>query len=221
MHPRTQAKVLRALQEQEFERLGGTRPIRVDVRVIAATNQDLRLRIAEGRFREDLLFRLDVVSISLPPLRERLDDVEVLARAFLDELNASAARPKCGLSPTVLAALRDHAWSGNVRELRNAMERAVLMGPGPRIEVADLGLSPAPVGPGPIVKLPPGGVDYREVERALLLQALEQAGWVQKRAASLLRMSRRQLNYRIRRLGITHASWRKNRGSEGDSTQGD
>ena len=224
MHARTQAKVLRVLQEQEFERLGGTRPIRVNVRVIAATNQDLRELIARGRFREDLLFRLDVVSLVLPALRERPEDIPELALAFLAELEGGRSQEVRGITPDALAALRAHSWPGNVRELRNAIERAVVMGQAPWIEVHELGLEPERSSAGradELVRLPPGGVDYREVERSLLLQALERVGWVQKRAAALLRMSRRQLNYRVRRLGITHEGWPKNRGATRDSAQGE
>jgi transcriptional regulator with GAF, ATPase, and Fis domain len=212
MHPHIQAKVLRALQEREFQRLGGTGSIRVDVRVVAATNQDLRALIARGRFREDLLYRLDVVSIHLPPLRERMEDLPALAAEILAELSSAAPAE---LESAALALLLTHTWPGNVRELRNVLERAALLG-GTRIAARDLRLGPPRGGPrepapGRFVCLPPGGVDHREVERELIVTALEQAGWVQKDAAQLLHMSRRRLNYRIRRLGITHPTWRANR----------
>jgi transcriptional regulator with GAF, ATPase, and Fis domain len=215
MHPHTQAKVLRALQEREFQRLGGTGSIRVDVRVVAATNQDLRALIARGRFREDLLYRLDVVSIHLPPLRERPGDLGALALEILEEL-AGETGPR-ELAPAALARLAAHVWPGNVRELRNVLERAALLA-GPRIEAGDLRLGSARGGAFPtvgpeegLVRLPPEGADHRAVERELIVTALERSGWVQKDAASLLRMSRRRLNYRIRRLGIAHPSWRVNR----------
>jgi transcriptional regulator with GAF, ATPase, and Fis domain len=215
MHPHTQAKVLRALQEREFARLGGTGSIRVDVRVVAATNQDLRALIAGGKFREDLLYRLDVVSVHLPPLRERLEDLPELAAEILGELEREAGSHE--LSGDALARLGSHSWPGNVRELRNVLERAALLA-GPRIRGGDLRLSPNPTaiatsrgGPSGLVYLPPGGADHREVERELIVIALERTGWVQKDAASLLRMTRRRLNYRIRRLGIAHPSWRANR----------
>jgi transcriptional regulator with GAF, ATPase, and Fis domain len=223
MHLRTQAKVLRALQEQEFERVGGARPIRVDVRIIAATNQDLRGAIERGKFREDLYFRLDVVSIHVPALRDHPQDIPLLAGDFLAHFNASTHHRKAGISPDAMDALVKYPWPGNVRELRNTIERAVLMGEHHRIELPDLALpepgelaEPSPAGGPPTprepaVQLPAGGVDLREVERELILQALERTGWVQKDAAELLRMSRRKLNYRIRRLGITHRSWRRNR----------
>jgi two-component system response regulator HydG len=215
MHPPTQAKVLRALQEREFQRLGGSESIRVDVRVIAATNQDLRALIARGRFRDDLYYRLNVVPIHLPALRERPEDVLELAEEFLAELVGEPRQ----LTSAARDALHAWAWPGNIRELRNVLERAVLMGRGERIDVADLALDGAPtppradshVGAAPVVQLPSGGVDHREVERQLIVQALERANWLQKDAAELLRMSRRKLNYRIRRLGITHPGWRTNR----------
>jgi Nif-specific regulatory protein len=215
MHPHTQAKVLRALQEREFARLGGTGTIRVDVRVVAATNQDLRALIGLGRFREDLLYRLDFLSIHLPPLRERMEDLPELALEILAELEPEAGPH--ALAPDALERLADHAWPGNVRELRNALERAALLA-GPLIRGCDLRLSgaraalpAAGAGSERLIRLPPEGADHREVERELIVTALERTGWVQKDAAGLLRMSRRRLNYRIRRLGIAHPSWRANR----------
>jgi DNA-binding NtrC family response regulator len=218
MHPRTQAKVLRVLQEREFERLGGSRPIRVDVRIIAATNQELEDRIADGSFRSDLYFRLNVVSIQLPPLRERPEDITVLAEVFLREFNNEIPAPRLGFTPKAIEDLLAYPWPGNVRELRNVVQRAVLMGSGPWVEPGDLGLPRdrampigRPVTSGGSIQLPEGGVDLEEVERVLIVQALERAGWVQKDAARLLHMSRRRLNYRIAKLGITHPSWRRNR----------
>ncbi len=217
MSLRTQGKVLRALQEREFERLGGSQPLRVDVRVIAATNQDLREMIRAGQFRAELLFRLNVITIRLPLLRERACDIPELALEFLREFNRLEARPKRGFSPLATDALMRHHWPGNVRELRNVVERAVLMGDSECVERSDLCLdAPEYEGAeGEVVRLPAEGIDYREVERLLVLQALERASWVQKDAAALLRMSRRKLNYRVQRLGITHPSWRKNRSGSG------
>jgi len=222
MHPRTQAKVLRALQEQEFERLGGTRSIRVDVRVIAATNQDLRQLISVGRFREDLFFRLNVVSVELPPLRERKEDIPELAALYLSEFSADHPRER-QLTPEALEALLEYPWPGNVRELGNTLERAVLMSDSAEIAVQDLGLpSSHPTADAVLeLRLPEAGVDYREVERELIIQALERSGWVQKDAARLLRMSRRKLNYRIQRLGITHPGWRRNRTQQDDPPEDD
>ncbi len=213
-HLRTQAKLLRVLQDGECERLGRAGPIRVDVRLVAATSRNLGEQIAEGRFREDLFFRLQRVSVELPPLRDRPEDIAHLAEHFFSEFNDEMPTRRRGFAPEALVALEGHPWPGNVRELRNAVERAVLLGESPWIGVDDLALrgvgKPFPSA-GARLLFPEQGVDYREVERALLVAALERAGWVQKQAARLLCMSRRQLNYRIRRLGITHPSWRSNR----------
>jgi len=214
MSPATQAKLLRVLQDQEFHRLGGTRILRTDARIVAATNRDLGERVRAGSFREDLLFRLDVIRIELPALRERAEDIVALAHRFLREFSAQSPRPARGFTEGALRRLRGHAWPGNVRELRNAIERAVLMAEGPRIRAEDLALSgegmlPAPS--GSVVRLSGAGVDLREMERALVVEALQRAGWVQKDAAQLLGVSRRKLNYMVQRMGITHPGWRRNR----------
>jgi DNA-binding NtrC family response regulator len=224
MSPATQVKLLRVLQDQEFYRLGGSRPLRTDARIVAATNRDLERALAEGRFREDLYFRLDVIAIPLRPLRERPEDAAALARHFLARFARELDRPGLALTPAALERIRGHAWPGNVRELRNLMERAVLMSRTRRIEAHDLpfGESLAERDPtGLRLELPPEGVSLGEVERALVLAALQRTGFVQKDAARLLRVSRRKLHYRIRRLGITHPSWRRNRprsGEEGRSS---
>jgi DNA-binding NtrC family response regulator len=214
MSPATQAKLLRVLQDQEFHRLGGTRILRTDARIVAATNRDLGERVRAGGFREDLLFRLDVIRIELPPLRERAEDVVALAHRFLREFSAQGSRPLRGFTEGALRRLRGHAWPGNVRELRNAIERAVLMAEGPRIRGEDLALSvdgPLEIPGGPATPSTGGRVDLREVERSLVVEALRRAGWVQKDAAQLLGVSRRKLNYMVQRLGITHPGWRRNR----------
>jgi len=221
MSPATQAKLLRVLQEQEFHRLGGTRVLRTDVRIVAATNRDLSERIRVGSFREDLYFRLDVIRIHLPPLRERPEDLVVLAHRLLEEVARRLERPARSFAPDALAWIRSHTWPGNVRELQNTLERAVLFCEGPRIRVSDLGVgsrgAPGRAG-GWEAELPPAGVDLREVERQLVLAALRRSRWVQKDAAALLSVSRRKLNYMIRKMGITHPSWRRNRGApSGDS----
>ena len=134
----TQAKLLRVLQEQRFHRLGGSKLLRTDARIISATNHDLDARIAEGLFREDLYFRLNVIRIHLPPLRERPDDLVDLAHHFLRELSAEMRHPIRGFTEAALAKIRSHDWPGNVRELHNTLERAVLMAEGPRIDAEDL-----------------------------------------------------------------------------------
>jgi len=232
MSPAIQAKVLRVLQDQHFHRLGGTRPLRTDVRIVAATNHDLEKAIAAGRFREDLYFRLAVIGIELPPLRERPEDVPLLAEHLLAELSHELGRPGRSFTPEALERLRTHPWPGNVRELRNLVERAVLMADSPCIGPEDLVLV-APQGPEPDAAPPrpaarPGSRDpagreptLEEVEREAVLGALRRSGWVQKEAARRLGISRRKLNYMIRRMGITHPSWRRNRGvTRGDGGAG-
>jgi two-component system response regulator HydG len=222
MSPATQAKVLRVLQDQEFHRLGGTRILRTDARIVAATNRDLEALIREGLFREDLYFRLNVIRIDIPPLRERPEDLVALAQRLLRECARELERPVRGFSEGALARLRAHRWPGNVRELRNAVERAVLMAEGPRVLARDLALGDASAreAAGWCPELPAGGVDLREVERELVLEALRRVGWVQKEAAALLGVSRRKLNYMVQRMGITHPGWRRNRSLPDGSTEG-
>jgi len=214
MSPATQAKLLRVLQDQEFHRLGGTRILRTDARIVAATNRDLAERVRAGSFREDLLFRLDVIRIELPPLRERPEDLVALAHRFLREFSAQSPRPSRGFSDGALRRLQGHAWPGNVRELRNAIERAVLMAEGPRIRAEDLALGGDGALPGAGIiggRTPGAPTALRDMERQLVVDALQRAGWVQKDAARALGVSRRKLNYMVQRMGITHPSWRRNR----------
>jgi DNA-binding NtrC family response regulator len=210
MTPATQVKLLRVLQDGEFHRLGGTRPLHCDVRIVAATNHDLEERVREGRFREDLYFRLNVIRVHLPPLRERGADLEALAHHFLEEFSKELGRPGLRFGAEALACIRGHRWPGNVRELRNAVERAVLLSDGEEIGAEHVGLG-ASAAPGWQPELPVDGLPLEEVERAVVLEALRRARYVQKDAAMLLRVSRRKLNYMIRRMGITHPTWRRNR----------
>jgi len=220
MSPATQAKLLRVLQDQEFQRLGGTRAIRTDVRIVAATNQDLEAAIQAGRFREDLYFRLNVISIHLPPLRERPEDVVALAHHFLEEFGRDLGRPRTGFTGAALERIRAHPWPGNVRELRNAVERAVLMADGARIDASDIGLSDtAPLAARAGAQGELGGLlagvdlSLEAMERALVQEALRRSRWVQKDAAKLLGVTRRKLNYMIARMGLTHPTWRRHRGT--------
>jgi DNA-binding NtrC family response regulator len=214
----TQAKLLRALQDQEFQRLGGTRVLRTDARIIAATNRDLERGIASGDFREDLYFRLNVITIALPPLRERHEDIESLALHFLEHFGQELGRPRQGFAPEARSRLLAHPWPGNVRELRNAIERAVLLSEGARIEAADLRFSSAShsLGGDWRPSLPAAGVALDEIERAVVVEALERHGFVQKDAAAWLRISRRKLNYMVQKMRLTHPSWRRNRDDAGD-----
>jgi two-component system response regulator HydG len=222
MSPATQAKLLRVLQDQEFHRLGGSRILRTDARIVAATNHELERRIAEGRFREDLYFRLNVIRVHLPPLRERPEDLVALAHHFAGRFADELGRPVRGFSPDALDRIRVHPWPGNVRELQNAIERAVLMASGPRIVPGDLSIVKAgqPAGREWRPELPPAGMSLRDYERELILEALRSTGFVQKEAAARLGVSRRKLNYMIQRMGITHPGWRRNRGEEGPEAPG-
>ncbi len=216
MSAATQAKLLRVLQDQEFHRLGGTRILRTDARILSATNQDLEEALRQGRFREDLFFRLNVIRIHVPPLRERPEDLIALAHHTLGRISINRGRPLRGFSDSALGRIREHSWPGNVRELQNAIERAALMAEGPRIRSRDLsvlGVSSRTDSSGWCPELPPEGVSLQEVERHLVLEALRRTRYVQKEAAGLLGISPRKLNYMIRRMGITHTGWRRNRTS--------
>jgi len=201
--PATQVKLLRVLQERRFERLGGTRSIEVDVRVVAATNQDLQQLIADGTFREDLFYRLNVVPVSLPPLRQRAGDVPLLVAHFLEKFNAGAKR----MSPQALEALVKYPWPGNIRELENTIERIVILSHGDEIGVPDLpaevraGVSPADR-PATGFALPDDGVDLEEVELDLVRQALDRTGGSVPKSAKLLGLTAKTLEARMQRLGL-------------------
>jgi len=207
MSPSTQAKILRVLQEHEFERLGGTRTLRVDVRLITATNRDLPAMVAAGQFREDLYYRLNVVSIDMPPLRERKDDIVPLANAFIQRFAGELKKRVEGLEPDAQKLLMRYNWPGNIRELENTIERAILLAEGRGIASSDLRIGELPTGGGSrdhaaIVKIPPTGIALEEIERHALIEALKMSNWVQKDAAELLSISPRVMNYKIKTLGI-------------------
>lgn len=199
MPPNLQAKLLRVLEEKTFRRIGGTGDIHVDCRVIAATNRDLAHMIEEGKFREDLYYRLSTVPILLPPLRDRGEDIPQLAEHFLDVYMRKFARVFTGFSETAMNKLLAYAWPGNVRELRNVIERAVLLSLGDTIEAHDivLGRVENPTQARHPVILPPGGLKLSEVERSLVEQALERTQGNQTQAAALLGISRDQMRYKI------------------------
>jgi Nif-specific regulatory protein len=199
-----QSKLLRALQERQIERVGGRRPMAVDVRIVAATNKDLEAAVARGEFRLDLFHRLSVVTVSLPPLRERREDVPALAEHFLRELAAENGR-EVRLLPDALDALVAHDWPGNVRQLRNVIEGAIVSSPSSVLAARDLALdAPAAVPPdGPPVGSPPAPPGpAADPETARLRDALVRAGYVKAKAARLLGMTVRQLDYRVRKYGI-------------------
>jgi len=214
MSPNTQAKILRVLQEHEFERLGGTRTIRVDVRLVAATNRNLAQMVSNGQFREDLFFRLNVVSIDMPPLRERKEDIEALATFFIRKFAGELKKKVDGLAPDAVKLLMRYNWPGNIRELENALERAVLLTEGPLISGGDLRLGELSTTPvsgdaSAVVKIPPTGIALEEIERQALIEALKMSNWVQKDAAELLSISPRVMNYKIKTLGIDFARGRR------------
>src|SRR6186713_2130972 len=208
MSPSTQAKILRVLQEHEFERLGGTRTLRVDVRLIAATNRDLPGMVQNGQFREDLYYRLNVVSIEMPPLRERKDDIVPLAGAFIRRFAGELKKKIEGLELDAQKLLMRYNWPGNIRELENTIERAMLLAEGRAIAADDLRLGESPTASGgsrdhaSVVKIPPTGIPLEDIERHALVEALKMSNWVQKDAAELLSISPRVMNYKIKTLGI-------------------
>ena len=206
MSPNTQAKILRVLQEHEFERLGGTRTIKVDVRLITATNRDLPAMVAAGTFREDLYYRLNVVTIQMPPLRERKDDIAPLTAFFIRRFSGELKKKVQGVDADALKLLLRYHWPGNIRELENAIERAMLLTEGPQIRMEDLRLgetvTSSPRDTASVVKIPPTGIPLEEIERMALVEALKMSNWVQKDAAELLAISPRVMNYKIKTLGI-------------------
>jgi transcriptional regulator with GAF, ATPase, and Fis domain len=212
MSPAVQAKFLRVLQEREFQRVGGARVLKADVRIIAATNRDPRASIAAGEFREDLYYRLSVFEIHLPPLRERPEDILLLSEAFLEEVGRSIGRPAAGLSESAREQLLVHSWPGNVRELRNAIERAVILCHGGLVSREHLPMSVArpheervTAAASRTAEFPVEGVPLSAVERELLVGALAKARNNKSEAARLLGLSRGQLYSLLRRHGLTDA----------------
>jgi DNA-binding NtrC family response regulator len=200
-----QAKILRALQEREIMRVGATRTIKVDVRTIAATNRDLEAMVKDGRFREDLYYRLNIIPITIPPLRNRRDDIPRLVDFFVAKHSASASRQIRGLTAGARNLIMTYSWPGNVRQLESAIERAILLCEGNEIEVEDLPVEMrqegTPAGAFDF-KLPPEGISFEDVERSLITQAMEQTNWNITRAAKLLGLSFRTLQYRLEKFGL-------------------
>ncbi|HPR54749.1 MAG TPA: sigma-54 dependent transcriptional regulator [Deltaproteobacteria bacterium] len=212
-----QSKILRVLEEREFERVGGERTIKVDVRVIAATNQDLYTLVERNRFREDLFYRINVVNIHIPPIRQRKEDIEPLVTYFIRKYCREFNKPQMGMDPQALQAIIDYDWPGNVREIRNCIERAVLLAEGEVVKPQDISI----LHPKPSQEAPSEGGDngdYRKSmstlalsEKEMILDALRKNDWIQKEAASMLGISKRVIHYKIRKYGITHPRWIKNR----------
>jgi DNA-binding NtrC family response regulator len=198
-----QASLLRVLQDHEFHRVGGTRMVKVNIRVIAATNKDLKQAVAAGKFREDLYFRLNVVTLTLPPLRERPDDIPALAEFFLTRFAAETKKPGLQLSPAALKALLAYAWPGNVRELQNVLERAAVLSEGKSIDAEDLALASGAVGQDGAATLDqPFHEAVEGHKKRIIRQALARTGGSQTRAAQLLGLQRTYLARLIKQMGL-------------------
>ena len=205
-----QAKLLRILEDKAFERVGGNRTIHVDVRVIVATNRDLEALIEAGKFREDLYYRINILSVGLPPLRERKDCIEPMAQTMLAKICRSLKKKIDGYSETVMERIKAYDWPGNIRQLSNVIERAAILQEGTIIRMDNV------IIPTPKQKVASGNLDQslsptQASEKELILNALEESLWIQKDAAEKLGLSPRTLNYKIKKYNITHPRWRKNK----------
>jgi DNA-binding NtrC family response regulator len=200
-----QVKLLRVLQEREFERLGGIKTLKVDVRVLAATNQDLRAALEEGTFREDLYYRLNVVPLNIPPLRERKEDIPYLVDHFLARFARESGKPLRGITPAAQKRLLEFHWPGNVRELENIIERAVALSGGDVLDVGDIRLDLSPARPALKSGLPfvPEGMTLEQYEDEIIQEALRRAHGNKSQAARMLGLSRNALRYRLARLGLS------------------
>jgi DNA-binding NtrC family response regulator len=207
--PSFQAKLLHVLEEKTFKRVGGVRDIQVDVRIIAATNKDLEKAVREEHFRQDLYYRLKIIPIQLPPLREREGDIPLLVQLFIEHFNREFRKSVQGFTPRSVHVMEQYPWPGNVRELRNIVERAILLGMGDSLDLADLpseirdrsGAGGTESAEG-VLSLPQGGVILEELERDLVRQALKRSNGNQTRAAKLLGLNRDQIRYRIEKFGL-------------------
>jgi len=207
MSAELQGKLLRVIEEKAFKRIGGSEDISVNVRIIAATHRDLEKAIENGMFREDLFYRLSIIPILLPPLRQRREDIPMLASHFLRMACQEHHRPPKELTPATLDRLTAQEWPGNIRQLRNVIERTALLSNKEQIEPDDLELGPHPGSDRPARKkyavvLPEQGCDMEEIEQQLLLQALERTSWNQSRAATLLNMTRDQVRYKMEKFHL-------------------
>jgi DNA-binding NtrC family response regulator len=206
--PAVQVKLLRVLQEREFERLGGTKTLKVDVRLIAATNRDLRVALEQGTFREDLYYRLNVVPINIPPLREHKEDIPYLVDHFIARFARESGKSITGITPAAMKSLGEFHWPGNVRELENIIERAVALSTGPVIDVGDIQLDSAlrksqgAEGAGSAAPFLPEGTTLEQYEDELIMEALRRANGNKSQAARLLGLSRNALRYRLSKIGV-------------------
>ncbi|MCS7044485.1 MAG: sigma-54 dependent transcriptional regulator [Bryobacteraceae bacterium] len=205
MPPELQVKLLRLVQEGEIEKVGSPAPLRVDVRIIAATHRNLEARVEDGQFREDLYYRLSVIPLELPPLRERPDDIPALVEHFFLKSRERHGRPELRLPPALVSCFTAWHWPGNVRELENVIERLVVLAPGDEISRNDLPENLRRQ-PGPAntlnIEIPPQGVSLEAVERSLILEALKRCDWNQSRAARFLDISRKTLIYRMEKYNL-------------------
>jgi two-component system response regulator AtoC len=203
MVPGLQAKLLRFLEEKTFKRVGGSSDIKVDVRVVGATNRNLEEEVRAGKFREDLFYRLNVLPIPLPPLRDRAEDIPLLVTFYVDAYNTEFKKRVRGVAPDAMRQLQSYRWPGNIRELRNAIERAMLLTDGDTLTVDDFPLGVGgTIRLGERVELPVRGIDLEQLERSLVEQALERTGWNQTKAAALLGVNRDQIRYRIEKFHL-------------------
>jgi len=203
MMPMLQAKLLRFLEERAFKRVGGAVDIRVQVRVIAATNRDLEDEVKRGRFREDLFYRLNVMPIVMPALRQRPDDIPRLIAYYVDSYNTEFRKRIRRVAPSAMDRLKAYPWPGNVRELRNAVERAMLLAEGDELTLDHFPVVEKRTGDlNESVELPASGIDLEQLERSLVIQALQRSGWNQTRAAALLGVNRDQIRYRIEKFKL-------------------
>jgi DNA-binding NtrC family response regulator len=209
MVPALQAKLLRFLEEKAFKRVGGASDIRVDVRVVAATNRDLEEAVKQGRFREDLYYRLNVMQVQLPPLREHASDVPLLVTYYIDQFNREFRKQVRGVTPPALEVLRGYRWPGNIRELRNAVERAMLLADDEWLAPEHFPMSVGRRQAGQGFGLPEEGVNLETLERTLVIQALERTGWNHTRAAGLLGLNRDQIRYRVEKFGLEKTAGRE------------
>lgn len=210
LSPALQAKLLQVLEDKSFERVGGNRTIHSDIRIITATNRNLEEQVAEKTFREDLYYRINVLRVHLPPLRERPDCIEPLAYYLLEKICRSVKKHVDGFSLEVISLFKAYPWPGNIRELSNVIERAVIIEDGPIIQRDSVALSE----PGAMRRSgfrAPSSLELNNNERSLILQALEESLWIQRDAAARLGITPRILNYKVKKFGITHPRWRKNK----------
>jgi DNA-binding NtrC family response regulator len=201
--PAIQVKLLRVLQERQFERLGGTKTLKVDVRLVAATNRDLRAALEDGTFREDLYYRLNVVAIDIPPLREHKEDIPALVGFFLARSARESGKPVRDITPAALQKLMNFHWPGNVRELENILERGVTLSSGPMLDVADIHLdTPAGSRASGVAPVIPEGMTLEKWEDEIIREALQRANGNKSQAARALGLSRNALRYRLSKLGV-------------------